>query len=96
MEKLSKYAAKRKKKLLDLREEQDREEEVVVSTAPMITGEVLREKKVIDLREPEPEPQPVFCLKETIRNRLFSKEGAGAYHRGNPFAVAFNNVLNNS
>ena len=68
---LSKYAAKRAKRIIDLR------------------GESVKIEK-----KERPQKQEIPNLKDMIKNQLYTREGGEAFAKGNPFAIAFNEMLN--
>ncbi len=50
-------------------------------------------KRIIDLTKEQAKKEDDLIT--TIKDRLYSREGANSYHAGNVFAVKFNEYLNN-
>ena len=82
---LSKYAAKRAKKIIDLRGED------ISETQPSMSM-FLKEEDI--KKEKQERSKKEQSIKEIVKDRLYTREGGEAFARGNPFAVAFNREIN--
>lgn len=72
-----------------------------IVTRPKSKYALKREKKLIDLRNEKevsvPQPikkETVQTVRDIVREALYSASGGEAFHRGNAFAIAFNQELN--
>lgn len=51
-----------------------------------------RERRFFDLSQ-EAKKQAEIPIREMVKERLYSREGASCYHSGNPLAAAFNRAI---